>query len=55
MKLFGVCSFRQAIAAVGVSAPLMLSIAAGHAHAQSGPFAGFDESKAKSGVSPSIW
>src|SRR5215471_394690 len=41
MKMFGFSLSGQAIAAAGVGAALMLSVAAGHAQS-SGPFAGFD-------------
>jgi hypothetical protein len=41
MKLFGFSLTGRAIAAAGLSAALMLSVAAGHAQS-SGPFAGFD-------------
>src|SRR5215472_2567518 len=41
MKMFGFSLSGQAIAAPGVGATLMLSVAAGHAQS-SGPFAGFD-------------
>src|SRR5262249_30071410 len=41
MKMFGFSLSGQAIAAAGVGATLMLSVAAGHAQS-SGPFAGFD-------------
>jgi hypothetical protein len=42
MKLFGSGLFGQAIKAAGVGAALILSVSA--AHAQSGPFAGFEGS-----------
>jgi hypothetical protein len=50
MKLFGSGSFGRAVAAASVSAALILSVSAGHAHAQSGPFAGFDGSWSGNGT-----
>ena len=49
MKLFGSSLFGQAIKAAGLSAALLLSVAASHAQS-SGPFAGFDGSWSGSGT-----
>jgi hypothetical protein len=49
MKMFGFSLPGRAIAAAGVGAALMLSVASGHAQS-SGPFAGFDGSWTGSGT-----